>query len=464
MSNNFNSKPQEITQEIFAQKDDHEETSDTKHVEIKDHESSHGLIDLLDELQSQGSLLSWKITGKGENVNVKVTWKCEGDKLDLFNKIISDPSADSITENSNEIEQRSDLLIKSINPVKNSSPSLENREPEKYGKKMIKTSTINDEPVKEIKKHVEPSTSIRQPPHDLDKDVKKLIKSSFDDRLNHKNHESLDSMEEHEEKNIDETLSDQFIGEISEEDFSKPKRRMNTTMPKYPTPKNKVIRTRPKPEPSTKKTRKLMDKQSDTNSEDEIIFEQDLSKQFDDANEILPRDSDKNRLVPDPNINDPIFLVRPKDRLSVRFGEPIRFSCQVKGSRPIKVFWLKMSGEQLVNSEKYKIYKEDGFHYLNIYNTCYDDEGVYLCVVANRFAQNYDSFCLDIIGNLHTCFIVNVAQRVLCSRRKQRVKSSILNRMKIFSLSNVKRQKTLKNIKNRHRTSKNIMSDALSVW
>ena len=166
---------------------------------------------------------------------------------------------------------------------------------------------------------------------------------------------------------------------------------MSKKTPTYPKPVKIVIRTKPNFEP----VRKSSDYKYDSETDREFIFDQPLSTKPD----LLPRDEDQNRIVPDPQINNPCFLVRPMDRLTVRFGDSIRFSCKVKGSDPLEVFWFKLNGDELVSDEKYEVYKNDGLHHLKIYNADHTDQGIYLCVVSNSIAQNCDSFYLNLRGN-----------------------------------------------------------------
>jgi hypothetical protein len=99
-------------------------------------------------------------------------------------------------------------------------------------------------------------------------------------------------------------------------------------------------------------------------------------------------DEDKFRM--DPNINDPKFLLRPKDT-TVRLGETVKFKVKVSGTEPIDVFWFRFgTDDELVNDEKYQLSHDAIYHYLKIYSTNKDDEGAYLCVIANDKAQNVD--------------------------------------------------------------------------
>jgi hypothetical protein len=107
-------------------------------------------------------------------------------------------------------------------------------------------------------------------------------------------------------------------------------------------------------------------------------------------------DEDKFRM--DPSITDPKFLIRPKDT-TTRLGEPARFKARVQGTEPVDVFWFRFgTDDELVNDEKYQLSHDDTFHYLKIFSTSKEDEGAYLCVIANDKAQNVDMVKLAVKG------------------------------------------------------------------
>ena len=108
-------------------------------------------------------------------------------------------------------------------------------------------------------------------------------------------------------------------------------------------------------------------------------------------------DEDKFRM--DPNITDPKFLLRPKDT-TIRMGETAKFKVKVSGTEPIDVFWFRFGTEdELANDEKYQLSHDETHHYLKIYSTTKDDDGVYLCVIANDQAQNVDMVKLHVKDN-----------------------------------------------------------------
>ena len=108
-------------------------------------------------------------------------------------------------------------------------------------------------------------------------------------------------------------------------------------------------------------------------------------------------DEDKFRM--DPSITDPKFVQRPKDTTS-RCGETAKFKTKVQGTEPIDIFWFRFgTDDELVNDEKYQLSHDDSYHYLKIYSTRKEDEGAYLCVVANDKAQNVDIAKLSVKGN-----------------------------------------------------------------
>jgi hypothetical protein len=107
-------------------------------------------------------------------------------------------------------------------------------------------------------------------------------------------------------------------------------------------------------------------------------------------------DEDKFRM--DPNIADPKFSLRPKDT-TTRSGESAKFKTKVIGTDPIDVFWFRFgTDDELVNDEKYQLSHDDIYHYLKIYSTNKEDEGAYLCVIANDKAQNVDMVKLLVKG------------------------------------------------------------------
>ena len=107
---------------------------------------------------------------------------------------------------------------------------------------------------------------------------------------------------------------------------------------------------------------------------------------------------DEEKFRMDPNISDPKFLLRPKDTIT-RYGETAKFKVKVSGTGPIDVFWFRFgTDDELVNDEKYQLSHDENFHYFKIYCTNKDDEGAYLCVIANDKAQNYDMVKLHIKG------------------------------------------------------------------
>lgn len=109
------------------------------------------------------------------------------------------------------------------------------------------------------------------------------------------------------------------------------------------------------------------------------------------------KDDDPTRIRPKSDVKDPVFQLRPSDRL-MRLGETVKFVCKVSGTRPLEVFWYKLNGDELQNNEKYEMYHDDEFHYLKIFNTTQQDSGMYLCVISNEIEQNIDSFLLTLRG------------------------------------------------------------------
>ncbi|CAF3295916.1 unnamed protein product [Rotaria socialis] len=108
---------------------------------------------------------------------------------------------------------------------------------------------------------------------------------------------------------------------------------------------------------------------------------------------------DEEKFRMDPNITDPKFVVRPKDT-TARCGETAKFKVKVAGTAPVDVFWFRFgTDDEIVNDEKYQLSHDDTFHYLKIYSTNKDDQGAYLCVIANDKAQNVDMIKLFVKDN-----------------------------------------------------------------
>jgi hypothetical protein len=107
---------------------------------------------------------------------------------------------------------------------------------------------------------------------------------------------------------------------------------------------------------------------------------------------------DEEKFRMDPSITDPKFILRPKDT-TTRYGETAKFKIKVNGTEPIDVFWFRFGNDdELINDEKYQLSHDDTYHYLKIYSTNKDDEGAYLCVVANDKAHNVDMVKLFVKG------------------------------------------------------------------
>ena len=120
---------------------------------------------------------------------------------------------------------------------------------------------------------------------------------------------------------------------------------------------------------------------------------------------------DEEKFRMDPSITDPKFLLRPKDTI-IRSGETAKFKVKVSGSEPIDVFWFRFGTEdELVNDEKYQLSHDETHHYLKIYSTNKDDEGVYLCVIANDRAQNVDMVKLHVKDNKRSFIKPSILQQ-----------------------------------------------------
>lgn len=163
----------------------------------------------------------------------------------------------------------------------------------------------------------------------------------------------------------------------------------------FPIPRNILINGKLIPNKSSSYYRQNDERlESDTETEQNSLSF--ASKSFNSKN----KDDDPNRIRPKQDVDDPVFEVRPSDRL-IRLGESVKFSCKVVGTRPLEVFWFKMNGDELINNEKYEIYHDDEFYYLKIFNTSQRDAGMYLCVISNEKEQNIDSFNLQLRGAYH---------------------------------------------------------------
>ncbi|CAF1087379.1 unnamed protein product [Adineta steineri] len=108
---------------------------------------------------------------------------------------------------------------------------------------------------------------------------------------------------------------------------------------------------------------------------------------------------DEEKFRMDPNITDPKFILRPKDT-NARLGETARFKTKIQGTEPIDVFWFRFgTDDELINDEKYQLSHDNFFHYLKIFSTTKEDEGAYLCVIANDKTQNVDMVKLSVKDN-----------------------------------------------------------------
>jgi hypothetical protein len=159
---------------------------------------------------------------------------------------------------------------------------------------------------------------------------------------------------------------------------------------KFPIPKNILINRKLHTKSSSYYRKN--DERLESDSESELLTQSITSRSFNKSKE-----EEYTRIKPKQEINDPIFEIRPLDRL-VRLGETVKFLCKVSGTKPLEVFWYKLNGDELTNNEKYEIYHDDECHYLKIFNTTQRDSGMYLCVISNDKEQNIDSFCLQLRG------------------------------------------------------------------
>lgn len=155
---------------------------------------------------------------------------------------------------------------------------------------------------------------------------------------------------------------------------------------KFPIPKNIMLNNI---NPKSSSYYRPVDDRLESDSDSDIAIQNEKRS--------IKRNEESAKISPNTEINDPIFIYGPSDRL-IRIGETARFQCKVDGTKPLAVFWYKIDGDELQNNEKYELFHDDEFYYLKIYNTVQRDSGTYLCVVANDVNQNVHSFTLKLRG------------------------------------------------------------------
>ncbi|PVD38115.1 hypothetical protein C0Q70_00726 [Pomacea canaliculata] len=108
------------------------------------------------------------------------------------------------------------------------------------------------------------------------------------------------------------------------------------------------------------------------------------------------------RRLPSPDVKKPEqerapeFVIRPR-RQFVDGGQSAKFKVSFEGSPSTQLSWSK-DGQSLSSSSKYKMYEQDGYHYLEIQNVHSDDSGMYVCTIENSAGTDAASAELDVFA------------------------------------------------------------------
>nr|XP_022322544.1 titin homolog isoform X5 [Crassostrea virginica] len=99
--------------------------------------------------------------------------------------------------------------------------------------------------------------------------------------------------------------------------------------------------------------------------------------------------------------DDPKFDI-PPESLTVKEGEPAKFSCRVSGTEPIEVIWYRVEDgdlQQLEDSEDYEFTQDNNRHGATVFNTAKSMAGQLMCMVINEKAHCSQSFFLKVKNN-----------------------------------------------------------------
>lgn len=99
--------------------------------------------------------------------------------------------------------------------------------------------------------------------------------------------------------------------------------------------------------------------------------------------------------------DDPKFDI-PPESMTVKEGEPAKFSCRVSGTEPIEVIWYRVEDgelQQLEDSEDYEFTRDHNKHGATVFNTAKSMAGQLMCMVLNEKGHCSQSFILKVRSN-----------------------------------------------------------------
>ncbi|XP_061183770.1 uncharacterized protein LOC133191984 isoform X2 [Saccostrea echinata] len=99
--------------------------------------------------------------------------------------------------------------------------------------------------------------------------------------------------------------------------------------------------------------------------------------------------------------DDPKFDI-PPESVTVKEGEPAKFSCRVSGTEPIEVIWYRVEDgdlQQLEDSEDYEFTQDHNRHGATVFNTAKHMAGQLMCMAINEKAHCSQSFILKVKNN-----------------------------------------------------------------
>ncbi|XP_064598292.1 titin-like isoform X2 [Liolophura sinensis] len=93
----------------------------------------------------------------------------------------------------------------------------------------------------------------------------------------------------------------------------------------------------------------------------------------------------------------PEFIIKPRRQLGDE-GETARFKASFDGSPEPELSW-EFKGKALANGSKYKIYKKDDFHFLEVQSLVMEDAGKYTCFIRNSAGEASMAANLEVFEN-----------------------------------------------------------------
>ncbi|XP_052719615.1 uncharacterized protein LOC128191529 isoform X6 [Crassostrea angulata] len=130
---------------------------------------------------------------------------------------------------------------------------------------------------------------------------------------------------------------------------------------------------------------------SDTSLETSVSLRSSISKAEPTyIEELIPAEGD-----------DPKFDI-PPESMTVKEGEPAKFSCRVSGTEPIEVIWYRVEDgelQQLEDSEDYEFTRDHNKHGATVFNTAKSMAGQLMCMVLNEKGHCSQSFILKVRSN-----------------------------------------------------------------